>query len=65
MSVAGGATERAHNLELLRSAAVVLAIAAALVVLGCGIAQGYLIARPMPGDHLLDWVHQDRSHLRL
>jgi len=37
----------------------------ALGAMGCELAQGYLIARPMPGDHLLDWVHQDRSHLRL
>ena len=37
---------------------------AALRDMDCELAQGYLIARPMPGDQLLDWVQQDRSHLR-
>jgi len=36
----------------------------ALRDMGCELAQGYLIARPMPGDQLPDWVQRDRSHLR-
>jgi EAL domain-containing protein (putative c-di-GMP-specific phosphodiesterase class I) len=37
---------------------------AALREMGCDLAQGYLIARPMPGDQVLDWAKQDRSRLR-
>jgi EAL domain-containing protein (putative c-di-GMP-specific phosphodiesterase class I) len=25
--------------------------------LGCGVGQGYFIARPMPGEDLWDWLH--------
>jgi EAL domain-containing protein (putative c-di-GMP-specific phosphodiesterase class I) len=32
--------------------------------LGCERGQGYLIARPMPGEQLLDWARQDRTLLR-
>jgi EAL domain-containing protein (putative c-di-GMP-specific phosphodiesterase class I)/CheY-like chemotaxis protein len=31
--------------------------------LGCDRGQGYFMARPMPGDQLLEWSHRDRSHL--
>jgi EAL domain-containing protein (putative c-di-GMP-specific phosphodiesterase class I) len=37
---------------------------AALRQMGCDLAQGYLVARPMPGDQVLDWTRQDRAHLR-
>jgi EAL domain-containing protein (putative c-di-GMP-specific phosphodiesterase class I) len=36
----------------------------ALRQLGCERAQGFLFARPMPGDLLVEWARQDRSHLR-
>jgi EAL domain-containing protein (putative c-di-GMP-specific phosphodiesterase class I) len=32
--------------------------------LECERGQGYLIARPMPGEQLMDWAHQDRAFLR-
>jgi EAL domain-containing protein (putative c-di-GMP-specific phosphodiesterase class I)/CheY-like chemotaxis protein len=35
--------------------------------LGCAVAQGYLIARPMPGDELVDWLEDyagRRHHLQ-
>lgn len=32
--------------------------------LGCERGQGYLIARPMPGDQLMDWVRQDLAMFR-
>jgi EAL domain-containing protein (putative c-di-GMP-specific phosphodiesterase class I)/CheY-like chemotaxis protein len=32
--------------------------------LGCERGQGYLIARPMPGEQLLEWASQDRTFLR-
>jgi EAL domain-containing protein (putative c-di-GMP-specific phosphodiesterase class I) len=31
--------------------------------LGCDRGQGYFMARPMPGDQLLDWSRLDRTHL--
>jgi EAL domain-containing protein (putative c-di-GMP-specific phosphodiesterase class I)/CheY-like chemotaxis protein len=31
--------------------------------LGCDRGQGYFMARPMPGDQLLEWSRRDRSHL--
>jgi EAL domain-containing protein (putative c-di-GMP-specific phosphodiesterase class I) len=36
----------------------------ALRQMGCDLAQGYLVARPMPGAQLLDWAKQDRTFLR-
>jgi EAL domain-containing protein (putative c-di-GMP-specific phosphodiesterase class I) len=35
-----------------------------LRALGCERGQGYLIARPMPGEQLMDWVRKDRAFLR-
>jgi EAL domain-containing protein (putative c-di-GMP-specific phosphodiesterase class I)/FixJ family two-component response regulator len=32
--------------------------------LGCDMAQGYLLARPMPADDLIGWMRQDRRRLR-
>jgi len=32
--------------------------------LGCDMAQGYLLARPMAGDQLSAWIRQDRRRLR-
>jgi EAL domain-containing protein (putative c-di-GMP-specific phosphodiesterase class I) len=35
-----------------------------LKAMGCVMAQGYLIARPMPGDQIPDWSRRDRSMYR-
>jgi len=32
--------------------------------LGCDIAQGYLIAKPMPMQELPDWIEDNRLRLR-
>jgi EAL domain-containing protein (putative c-di-GMP-specific phosphodiesterase class I) len=32
--------------------------------LGCDMAQGYLLARPMPAEDLVGWMRQDRRRLR-
>lgn len=32
--------------------------------LGCQVAQGYLIAKPMPPDELLPWARKARPRLR-
>ncbi|WP_229257931.1 EAL domain-containing response regulator [Duganella margarita] len=32
--------------------------------LGCDLAQGYLLAKPMPADDLVGWMRQDRRRLR-
>jgi EAL domain-containing protein (putative c-di-GMP-specific phosphodiesterase class I)/AmiR/NasT family two-component response regulator len=32
--------------------------------LGCDMAQGYLLAKPMPADALVGWMRQDRRRLR-
>jgi EAL domain-containing protein (putative c-di-GMP-specific phosphodiesterase class I) len=32
--------------------------------LGCDMAQGYLLARPMPAEELVGWMRQDRRRLR-
>lgn len=32
--------------------------------LGCHLAQGYLIAKPMPGDELIDWIKSNSKRLR-
>jgi len=32
--------------------------------LGCDLAQGYLLARPMPAEDLVGWIRQDRRRLR-
>ena len=32
--------------------------------MGCDRGQGYLIARPMPGEQVLPWAHQDRALLK-
>jgi EAL domain-containing protein (putative c-di-GMP-specific phosphodiesterase class I)/FixJ family two-component response regulator len=32
--------------------------------LGCDMAQGYLLARPMPAEDLVGWIRQDRRRLR-
>ncbi|MBJ7310174.1 EAL domain-containing protein [Rugamonas sp. CCM 8940] len=32
--------------------------------LGCDMAQGYLLARPMPAEELLGWMRRDRRRLR-
>jgi EAL domain-containing protein (putative c-di-GMP-specific phosphodiesterase class I) len=31
---------------------------------GCDMAQGYLIAKPMPGDQLVPWLHENSARLR-
>jgi len=33
--------------------------------LGCDMAQGYYIARPMPADNLVEWLKHGTKHLRL
>jgi diguanylate cyclase len=52
----------AHNLgfEVVAEGVETDAILAELTILGCDIAQGYLLARPMPADLLPGWlsVHQ-------
>lgn len=35
-----------------------------LKALGCELAQGYLVAKPMPGDQVLNWVKTDSKRLR-
>jgi EAL domain-containing protein (putative c-di-GMP-specific phosphodiesterase class I) len=32
--------------------------------LGCDLAQGYLLAKPMPAEELVGWMRQDRRRLR-
>lgn len=32
--------------------------------LGCHVAQGYLIAKPMPGNELIDWIKSNNKRLR-
>ena len=32
--------------------------------LGCDMAQGYLLSRPMPAEELVSWMRQDRRRLR-
>ncbi|MQA42045.1 EAL domain-containing response regulator [Rugamonas aquatica] len=32
--------------------------------LGCDLAQGYLLAKPMPAEELVGWIRQDRRRLR-
>jgi EAL domain-containing protein (putative c-di-GMP-specific phosphodiesterase class I) len=32
--------------------------------LGCDMAQGYLLAKPMPAGELVGWIRQDRRRLR-
>jgi EAL domain-containing protein (putative c-di-GMP-specific phosphodiesterase class I)/AmiR/NasT family two-component response regulator len=32
--------------------------------LGCDMAQGYLLAKPMPAEDLIGWIRQDRRRLR-
>lgn len=32
--------------------------------LGCDMAQGYLLARPMPGDEMLGWIKSNRARLK-
>jgi EAL domain-containing protein (putative c-di-GMP-specific phosphodiesterase class I)/AmiR/NasT family two-component response regulator len=32
--------------------------------LGCDMAQGYLLAKPMPAEELVGWIRQDRRRLR-
>ena len=32
--------------------------------LGCDMAQGYLLAQPLPADELVGWIRQDRRRLR-
>ena len=32
--------------------------------LGCDLAQGYLVARPMPGEELLHWIKSNRTRLK-
>jgi EAL domain-containing protein (putative c-di-GMP-specific phosphodiesterase class I) len=31
--------------------------------LGCNLAQGYWIAKPMPGSHLIDWLKQRQGRV--
>jgi diguanylate cyclase (GGDEF)-like protein len=33
--------------------------------LGCDLAQGFLISRPIPGDELTDWLHQRKEYIEL
>jgi EAL domain-containing protein (putative c-di-GMP-specific phosphodiesterase class I) len=33
-----------------------------LLELGCELAQGYVIARPMPAEDFLNWAKRDRPH---
>jgi EAL domain-containing protein (putative c-di-GMP-specific phosphodiesterase class I) len=35
-----------------------------LCEVGCDVAQGYLVARPMPGEMLLDWYKENRDRFR-
>jgi len=66
MILVQGLLKIARDLELSTVAEGVetLAAWAALRRLGCERAQGFLFARPMPGDQLMDWAQLDRSHLR-
>jgi EAL domain-containing protein (putative c-di-GMP-specific phosphodiesterase class I) len=47
---------RAFNREVIAEGVETLAHGQALLALGCELAQGYGIARPMPGADIPDWV---------
>ena len=63
VAVVRSAVTLAHDLGLSLVAEGVedAATAAALARLGCDVAQGYAIARPMPVEAFLDWLAADRS----
>ena len=52
------------NLATVAEGVETLATWRALVAMGCECCQGYLVARPMPGEQLLGWAGQDRALLR-
>jgi EAL domain-containing protein (putative c-di-GMP-specific phosphodiesterase class I) len=66
MLVVRGMLLMAQSLELSTVAEGIETMAAwnALREMGCDLAQGYLIARPMPGDQIREWALQDRARLR-
>ncbi len=47
---------QAFHREVIAEGVETVAHGVALLQLGCELAQGYGVARPMPGDHLPDWV---------
>jgi len=66
MIMVRGMLQMAQDLELTTVAEGIETMAAwtALRAMGCDLAQGFLVARPMPGDQIREWAHQDRAHLR-
>jgi len=66
MIMVRGMLKMAQELELTTVAEGIETLAAwtALRGMGCDLAQGYLVARPMPGEQIRAWAQQDRAHLR-
>jgi EAL domain-containing protein (putative c-di-GMP-specific phosphodiesterase class I)/CheY-like chemotaxis protein len=66
MIMVRGMLQMAQDLELSTVAEGIETMAAwtALRAMGCDLAQGFLVARPMPGEQIREWAHQDRAHLR-
>jgi EAL domain-containing protein (putative c-di-GMP-specific phosphodiesterase class I)/CheY-like chemotaxis protein len=67
MIMVRGMLQMAQELELTTVAEGIETMAAwsALRAMGCDLAQGFLVARPMPGEQIRAWAHQDRAHLRV